>query len=93
MNKAQIVLKSKSIFTALNEYPIDGYVALNNNKIIKVGVGDIDTQLIEENTKIFDFGDKTISPGFSDAHVFFSGWMLRYIGVDLSSTKETKRSN
>ncbi|MGD1816145.1 MAG: amidohydrolase family protein [Pleomorphochaeta sp.] len=91
MNKAQIVLKSKSIFTALNEYPIDGYVALNNNKIIKVGVGDIDTQLIEENTKIYDFGDKTISPGFSDAHVFFSGWMLRYIGVDLSNAKETKK--
>ncbi|MDC7237719.1 MAG: amidohydrolase family protein [Sphaerochaetaceae bacterium] len=90
MNKAQIILKSKCIFTSLNENPINGYIAICGNKIIKVSSGHIDSQLIDENTVVYNLGNKTISPGFADSHVFFSGWMLRYIGFDLSSAKNTQ---
>ncbi len=91
MNKAQIILKSRSIFTALECMPLEGYVAINDNKILKVSNGEIDSRLVDNSTLIYDMGNKTISPGFSDAHVFFSGWMLRYIGLDLSNIKNTKQ--
>ena len=43
------------------------------------------TELIGTNTKYLDYGNKTITPGFSDVHCFFTGYSVGFVGIDLSA--------
>ena len=82
---ADILLKSNCIFTAAGELPFAGYVAVADGKILCVGKGDADEALTGPETKVFDLGDRTVSPGFSDVHCFFTGYSIGFVGADLSS--------
>lgn len=65
---ADIVLKSNAIFTAADKNLISGGVAVKGNKIIAVGKTDDIDGFISDDTKVYDFGDKLIMPGFIDGH-------------------------
>lgn len=80
---ADIVLRSNAIFDALSNETFPGFVAVHKNKIVGVGKGD-GIEFIGEGTRVLDFKDKLISPGLTDAHCFFNGWLLQNIGPDLS---------
>ena len=67
-NTADIVLKSSSIFTAADDRLTDGGVAIKGNRIMAVGSADSIDGYVSETTKIYDFGDKLIMPGFVDGH-------------------------
>lgn len=72
MMNADLVLKSKNIFTSLSDESFPGGVAVKGNRIIAVGP-DIDC-FIEEQTEVKDYGDKLIMPSFIDAHMhYFQG--------------------
>ncbi len=51
MNKADIILRSNAVYTALTDEPFAGGVALKSNKIIAVRAGD----------EIMDFAGKGYS--------------------------------
>lgn len=85
MKKADIVLKSSNIFTAAANTVANGFVAISGEKIIAVGSKEEADCYIGENTKVFELGDKVICPGFVDVHCFFTGYVLGFVGVDLSS--------
>jgi len=87
MSHCEILLKSNSIFTSTGSAPFAGYVAISDGKIAAVGQGCAPETLIGEETKIYDLGDRTVSAGYIDAHSFFTGYSLGYVGVDLSSAK------
>lgn len=72
--KADYCLKSSAIFTAETDETIDGCVLIKNDKILDVVSSGSESEYIDNNTEIMDFGDKLIMPGFIDAHThFFSG--------------------
>ena len=44
-------------------------------------------QWIDEHTKVYDLGDRVISPGFTDTHSFFTGYEFGFLGADLTKVK------
>lgn len=71
MVKADIILKSNRIFTAVNKETIDGIVAVKDNKIIYVGNDMALDELTDSHTELIDCTDKLVMPGLIDAHVHF----------------------
>ena len=71
MVKADIILKSNCIFTAVNKETIDGIVAVKDNKIIYVGNDMALDELTDSHTELIDCTDKLVMPGLIDAHVHF----------------------
>ncbi len=67
--KADMILKSSRIFTALSEETISGGVAVSGNRIIAVGPEAL--ELEGPDTKTRDYGDRLIMPAFIDAHVHY----------------------
>lgn len=85
MMKADIILKSKNIFTAVSNTILDGFVAIANEKIIALGKEEEIHPYIGENTLVMELGDKVVCPGFVDVHCFFTGYVLGFVGADLSN--------
>ena len=83
------ILKSDQIFCANQQDVINGYIIIHDNRIHAIEKGYIPSSL-ENQYKVYDLSGKTILPGFFDAHTFFTGWSLRYIGIDLSNAKTEK---
>ncbi|WP_027400003.1 amidohydrolase [Anaerovorax odorimutans] len=74
--KADIILKSKNIFTGLDDYPVSGAVAIKNNKIVAImSENEIKNLNVD---KIIDYGDKLIMAGFIDAHVHYFMGAISY---------------
>ncbi len=82
---ADLILLSSCIFTATEETPISGYIAVKNDRILSVGKGSVPSELVNANTKYLDYGNQTITPGFSDVHCFFTGYSVGFVGIDLSA--------
>lgn len=81
---ANLILMSENIYSGLENESFNGYVAIKDDKILKTGKGPIPEYLINEETKIIDLKEKTILPGFIDVHCFFTGYVIRFLGIDLS---------
>jgi len=85
MIKADMILKSSKIFTAVNNKMIVGFVAIKGEKILAVGEEKEISYYADEDTKVVDLGDKVVCPGFVDVHCFFTGYVLGFVGKDLSN--------
>lgn len=68
MKYADIVLKSSAIFDSVSDLPFAGGVAIEKNKILAVERGEHINSWIGPETKVMNFEDKLIMPGFIDAH-------------------------
>lgn len=66
--KADIILKSKALFDSVKDSPYEGFVAVKGNKILAAGQISEMEQYKDDNTKVYDCGDKTVMPGFHDSH-------------------------
>lgn len=84
MIKADIILKSSNIFTATSNASTNGFVAISGQQIIAVGQPEEADCYVGEKTKVFELGDKVVCPGFVDVHCFFTGYVLGFVGVDLT---------
>ena len=84
---ADLVLQSNCVFTAAGEEPFAGFVAVAGSKILCVGHGAPDGAILGPNTKVLSLGDRTISPGFTDVHCFFTGYSVGFLGADLGACK------
>ena len=69
--KADTVLLSSAVFTSRQDHPFAGGVAVNGNRILAVGEKQELEKYISADTKVLDFGDKLIMPGFVDAHTHY----------------------
>ena len=86
-NIAEIVLQSDCIFTAAGEAPFAGYVAVSGGRIAAVGKGECPAGLKGASTRVYELGDRTVSPGFTDVHCFFTGYSVGFVGADCSAAK------
>jgi predicted amidohydrolase YtcJ len=69
MIKADLILSSKAVFTAVDDAPSPGAVAIKDNYIIAVGLLSEIRPYIGPFTKVYEFGDQLIMPGFQDFHI------------------------
>ena len=81
---ADYLLISDHIFTSKSDEPISGFVAISGDKILEVGYKSQAEKWKQNNTVIYDLGERLITPGFVDNHTFFSGNILTGIGADMS---------
>lgn len=89
MLKADIILKSTKIFTAITNNITNGFVAISKDRIIAVGKPEEAEFYMSSNTKVFELGSKVVCPGFVDVHCFFTGYVLGFVGVDLNNLGST----
>lgn len=61
---ADMVLSSNAIFTCTHEEPQCGAIAISGNRIMAVGLKDDIASLIGPDTKVYDYKDELIVPGF-----------------------------
>lgn len=61
---ADLILLSNCIFTATEESPVSGYIAVKNERIISVGAGSVPAEIINADTKYLDYGDQMFPAGF-----------------------------
>ncbi|KPV65007.1 MAG: imidazolonepropionase [Candidatus Bathyarchaeota archaeon BA1] len=94
MKPADMVLKNGNILTMNLAQPQAQAVALQGEKIVKVGT-DADMELwIGKNTKVIDLQGRTVVPGFIDTHVHIMGFGRSLTAIDfrgVTSIEEVKR--
>ncbi|MDM5308522.1 amidohydrolase [Peribacillus frigoritolerans] len=83
IKKADIVLSSDSIFTGLTHEPTSGAIAILGDKILSVGSKAEIEPFIGSGTKVFNYGNQLIMPGFHDfhLHIMFSALSLTSINL------------
>lgn len=84
MSERSLVLLSRSVFTGLSDEPMNGFVAIRGNRIEAVGPASQAAPYAESAEEVRDMGPRTIMAGLVDVHTFFTGWVLRRTGADLS---------
>ncbi|MEG1929887.1 MAG: amidohydrolase [Anaerovorax sp.] len=86
---ANLLLKSNAIFDSVKDEPFKGYVAIKGNKIVGVGSQSKDMEsFIDEGTKVMEFGDRLIMPGFHDSHTHLILAGLFKTFVNLGASKD-----
>ena len=74
MKKADLVLKSNAVFTGLTSSAFKGGIAISGNIIVAVGNDMKIDGWVGTETKVLEYCDEMIMPGFIDAHMhFFTG--------------------
>ncbi|MBT2617568.1 MULTISPECIES: amidohydrolase [unclassified Bacillus (in: firmicutes)] len=83
IKKADIVLSSDAIFTRLTHEPMSGAIAILGDKILSVGSKAEIEPFIGSGTKVFNYGNQLIMPGFHDfhLHIMFSALSLTSINL------------
>lgn len=83
IKKADIVLSSDVIFTGLTHEPTSGAIAILGDKILSVGSKAEIEPFIGSGTKVYNYGNQLIMPGFHDfhLHIMFSALSLTSINL------------
>lgn len=89
---AEIVLQSDCIFTSASPQPFAGHVAVAEGRLLAVGEGPCPAALIGGGTQVLELGRRTVCPGFSDVHCFFTGYAVGLAGVDLSAAQSCEEA-
>lgn len=84
MSATRIVILSNNVFTATSMDAFDGFVAIKGNVIEAVGPRAAADAYVAHADRIIEVGERTVMPGMTDVHTFFSGWALLSLGCDLS---------
>ncbi|MCB6993627.1 amidohydrolase family protein [bacterium 210820-DFI.6.37] len=71
MEKANLLIKSRNIFTGTDDIPFEGFIAVHGNRIIKTGNLQQVHPYLSEKTKVLDYEDQLVMPGFIDAHMHY----------------------
>lgn len=86
---ADMIMKSNAVFDATGTQPREGFVAIKGNRIIGTGPLAEAENFQSPETKVLDYGDQMILPGFIDSHFHFftsAAFQGNYY-VDLSSSR------
>jgi predicted amidohydrolase YtcJ len=80
---ADLALINANIRTMNPNQPTAQALAINKNKIVKVGTNKQIGQLINEKTKVLNFEGKTVVPGLIDTHIHVAdfGRCLRWLDL------------
>ncbi len=79
---ADIIITGK-IWTGNPEMPYAESMAIKNGKILEIGTKDLTSKFIGEQTKVTEYSNGLITPGFIDSHVHFLTGGFRLSSVQL----------
>lgn len=90
IEQADYVIKGNAIFTACSDDVLDGFIAVKANRIVAVATRDVVEEWIGPETKVYDFEDRLIVPGFHDSHIhpFLGGLQLDTINLEDTKSEE-----
>lgn len=66
---ADIIVSSNTVFTGLSDQPEPASIAIKDKTIIAIGSDEQIKPYLGKNTKIYQFNDQLIMPGFHDFHL------------------------
>ncbi len=69
MKQADFILKSSNIYRGVGKDTFSGFVAVTGDKITYAGGLEMLERCLGADTKVLDFGEQLILPGFHDAHL------------------------
>ena len=84
MPAADLILKNANVITVDPEKPGAELVAIKGDKILLVGSNERLEEVRGARTKIIDCQEKTVVPGFNDAHCHIFSFIRKLLSVDLS---------
>jgi hypothetical protein len=84
---ADLILANARIWTGNAAQPWAEAVAIQGNKIVRVGVSAEILKSASKETQIIDIGGRLAVPGFNDAHTHFLSGSMGLFQVDLVGTR------
>lgn len=84
---ADLIIASNAVFTGLSDKPEPASIAIKGNKIIAIGSEDQIKPYLGENTKIYQFNDQLIMPGFHDFHLHIMQGAVSLNSVNLFAAR------
>jgi predicted amidohydrolase YtcJ len=83
--EADLILHNGKIYTVNESFEIAEAIAIKDGKIIAIGA---EREIMNKYSakEVVDLQDKTVYPGFIDAHSHFVGYALHLSNVDLTQT-------
>ncbi|MFC7395470.1 amidohydrolase [Scopulibacillus cellulosilyticus] len=91
-NQADIILSSNAVFTGAGDKPIPASIAIVDNKIAAVGTKEEVEVFKGPDTKIYDYADQLIVPGFHDFHLHLIMGTILENGVNLSEARSEEEA-
>ncbi len=79
-NKADLLVLG-NVITMDEHKPHAEAVAVKGNKILYVGDADVAKKLCDDHTKVYDYGENSVYPGFLEAHCHTGGAGYRMTGL------------
>ncbi len=84
---ADLAIINTNIRTMNPNQPTAQALAINKNKIIKVGTNKQIDQLINEKTRVLNFEGKTVVPGLIDTHIHVADYGRCLMWLDLTKAQ------
>lgn len=89
MNKEfTMVLTAKNLFDSVSEEAYEGWLALKDNRIARMGKGVPGEEILSQSEQVISFMDELVMPGITDVHTFFTGWAVFHLGADISQVED-----
>lgn len=87
--KADKVIKSNVIYDSVSDEPFAGFVAVKGNRIAAVGKEGSD-EWIGPETKVYEYADKLVMPGFHDSHthLIMAGMYKTFVNLGSAKSEE-----
>lgn len=89
---ADMIISSNAVFTGLTDRPEPASIAIKDNKIVAIGSEEGIKHFAGENTKIYQFNDQLIMPGFHDFHLHLMQGAVALNGVDLFAARSEEEA-
>lgn len=88
--KADLVIKSNVMFDSVSDRPYSGFAAVKGNRILAAGKQEDAEQYIGPGTKVYEFKDKLLMPGFHDSHthLILAGMYKAFVNLGAARSEE-----
>ncbi len=84
---ADVIISSNTVFTGLSDQPEPASIAIKDNKIVAIGTEEEIKYCAGEHTKIYQFKDQLIMPGFHDFHLHIMQGAVALNSVNLFAAR------
>ena len=89
---ADVIISSNAVFTGLSEQPEPASLAIKDNKILAIGSEEEIKPYSGENTKIYQFKDQLVMPGFHDFHLHMMDGAVSMNSANLFSARSEEEA-
>ncbi|OIK16864.1 amidohydrolase [Bacillus sp. MUM 116] len=89
---ADIIISSNAVFTGLSDQPEPASIAIKDNIIVAIGCMEEMKAFAGENTKIYNFKDQLVMPGFHDFHLHIMQGAVALTSVNLFDARSEEEA-